>query len=87
MIQESYFPSLIEFHVQGNTLRVRIFHVESEFLASLTCQQTLPAAIGNMGSLQFLDCKCNQLQCLPPEIGRLTALQRLDVSANRFVHI
>ena len=40
-----------------------------------------------MGSLQFLDCKCNQLQCLPPEIGRLTALQRLDVSANRFVHI
>ncbi len=45
--------------------------------------QSLPASMGNMGSVQVLNCRCNHLRHLPPEMGRLTSLQSLDVSGNR----
>jgi len=43
---------------------------------------TLPAAIGNLTSLIFLDLSNNQLTAIPPEIGNLTSLTTLDLAVN-----
>ena len=42
----------------------------------------VPAEVGQLASLEFLDLRHNELTSLPAEIGQLTALRHLNLSNN-----
>ncbi|CAL5330086.1 unnamed protein product [Camellia sinensis] len=47
-------------------------------------QGSIPASIGNLDNLNFLDLQKNQLSgSIPPEIGALSSLTELDLSSNK----
>ncbi len=59
-------------------------HVTRLNLPANNLVDTLPATLGNLAALQWLDlCGNNLTGLIPPPFGNLSALQQLDLSANQ----
>jgi Leucine-rich repeat (LRR) protein len=63
-----------------NTLQV--LHIDNCFNL-----QELPASIGEMRNLRWLNVQYNKLKALPPQIGKLTRLERLYCGNNELVQL
>jgi hypothetical protein len=66
----------VDYDRQGPAIALRLSHLGL---------QALPAEIGQLSQLQWLDLSGNQLTALPAEIGQLSQLQELDLSYNQSI--